>query len=391
MARRHRREVRFAAFGTTALLVMLLLGGPLSRAVEAVRMWADVVAAGSSRIDGLPGSPPGEPVTYERGGHQRFGDLYRPEGVPSGAVVLVPGAAAEGSTHPALVAFAQGLARAGFAVLVPDLPNLRMLHVRASDAVAIADAVRFLAEGAGRGHAVGLVAISYSVGPAILAALDPGIAGRVGFVLAIGGYYDSEAMVTFLLTGHRRDPETGAWQPAQVHPYGRWVLGRSDAALVPDETDRQLLSAIADRRWLDPNAPIDDLEPHLGPGGRAVLALMRNRDPARVPALLAALPEPVRRNLDGLNLRHHDLSALQGRLIVVHGRDDTIVPYTQSLALAAAGPPGRTELFVLDNMTHVQLGPGGVRDALALWQAIYAVLAARDAAPERGWQPAAAP
>ncbi len=242
----------------------------------------------------------------------------------------------------------------------------------------IVDAVRFLADTAGGGFKIGLAAISYSAGPAILAALDPDLQDRIGYVLAIGGYYDSESVITFFMTGEHRHPTGGPWVRGTVFPYGRWVFVHSVASRIGDAGDRFLLRAMADRRLTRPDASIEELVARLGPEGRAVHALLVNDDPDRVPELIAALPESVRRYAEALDLSRRDLTALPARLILVHGRDDPIIPYTESLALAAAGPPGRTELHVLENLRHVEIGPGTVLDGVRLWRAVYGLLEARD-------------
>ncbi len=114
--------------------------------------------------------------------------------------MLVPGVVPEGKDDPRLVALAQTLARARFAVLVPDIASLRAQKVGPEDARAIAAAITWLAS-CGT-PSVGVMAISYAVGPAILAALGPQAAPRVRFLVAIGGYYDLTAVVTFFTTGY---------------------------------------------------------------------------------------------------------------------------------------------------------------------------------------------
>jgi len=92
---------------------------------------------------------------------------------------------ARGKDDPRLVAFATTLARTRFLVLVPGLPNLRALRVQAEDALGVVDAFSHLlsrSEFPTRGRA-GIGAFSYAVGPAVLAALEPGIRERVDFVL----------------------------------------------------------------------------------------------------------------------------------------------------------------------------------------------------------------
>ena len=98
--------------------------------------------------------------------------FIRPGEAPRGAAVVVPGLTPYGKDDPRLVAFAGSLARSRFLVLIPEIPNVRALRVSAADSAIIADAIgeaaRRFAGGAER--SVGLVAISFGAGPALLAA-----------------------------------------------------------------------------------------------------------------------------------------------------------------------------------------------------------------------------
>ena len=70
------------------------------------------------------------------------GDLYMPAGQVRAAMVLVPGAAVLGRDEPRLKALARTFARAGFAVLVPELPEVRRLALSRADADRVAAALR---------------------------------------------------------------------------------------------------------------------------------------------------------------------------------------------------------------------------------------------------------
>jgi hypothetical protein len=67
-------------------------------------------------------------------------------------------------------------------------------------------------------------------------------------------------------------------------------------------------------------------------------------------------------------------------VLLIHGRDDRIIPASESAALAAALPPDRTHLYLVDSLAHADLAPGGWRDLLTLSQAAYRLLAIRDGA-----------
>ncbi|MBD3661104.1 MAG: alpha/beta hydrolase, partial [Arenibacter algicola] len=114
------------------------------------------------------------------------------------------------------------------------------------------------------------------------------------------------------------------------------------------------------------------------PGGRAVYELVLNTDPDRVPALIEALPADLRADIAALDPSRRDLAHLPQRFFLVHGRDDPIIPETESIRLAAALPAERTRLFLVDSLDHVNPRPIGVGDKLTLLDAIYGVLKIRD-------------
>jgi pimeloyl-ACP methyl ester carboxylesterase len=257
------------------------------------------------------------------------------------------------------------------------VPNFQAQRVAAGDSVILADSVRFLlARQDGRSR-VGIAAVSYAAGPAILAALEPDIAACVSAVAAIGGYYDTRTVVTFFTTGYFRERPDAPWQHRAPNAYGKWVFVLANAERIADPRDRTSLTAMARRKLADLNAGIDDLGIGLGPEGKAVLDLLANGDPDRVPALIDALPPGVREDLDGLSLARLDLSKLRAELVLIHGRDDSIIPYTESVALARAVPAGQAHLALLDNLAHADLGPGGLMDAVRMWRAAYALMRTR--------------
>jgi predicted esterase len=47
----------------------------------------------------------------------------------------------------------------------------------------------------------------------------------------------------------------------------------------------------------------------------------------------------MRREMDGLNPAARDLRQLEAKMILIHGRGDNIIPYTESIALAQTLTP----------------------------------------------------
>ena len=222
-------------------------------------------------------------------------------------LVLVPGATPEGKDDPRARRAARLLARAGFDVTLPTIPGLTRGRLRPEDVTPVVVALR-----AAERPAV-VVAVSVGSGPALLAAADPRVRDRVALVLSLGGYASAPELVRFYLTGaYGFGTETG-------HRHHDPVLVRAFVA-----------------------ANDDLLE-----------------DPARLPALLEALsPLRVAREITA-------------PVVLVHDRGDPVVPYTESLRLAAARPG--TTLVLVDGLGHVDGAARGPRwgTLAGLWTAAY--------------------
>jgi len=326
-------------------------------------------------------------IAFDGGGSLQQGDLYRPVGETAGAGLLVmPGASPRGRDDPRVIAFAATWAEAGFLVLVPEVPNLRVQQVAAADAEIMAASLRYLeAEMAGR--PVGGLALSYAAGPMLLASLEPDLAQDIDFLIVMGGYYDTQSVTTYFTTGKYREREGYRWRHLEPDPFGTWIFVSANASRLESAGDQRRMAAIAQRRAYDQAAPIDDLTQGLGPEGRSVLAFLENDDPERAPQLYAALPAPIRREMEALNLANQDLSGPGPELLLLHGKEDRVIPYTESIALKEAvnaGGSGRASLTLLERFDHTELENPLAGDVARLASLLYRVLAYRDAGLEQG-------
>ena len=365
------------------LVVLLLLAaaiavavatGTAGRAYETVGLLVDL-----SRL-GQPGTRTTQammraPLSYEVDGHHYQADVYRPLAAPRMAVVLLPGASPKGKDDPRLVEFAAWLASARFVVLVPDIARLRHLELRADIIPEVVDTLRYVSETANLAPQgkTGIVALSVATGPALLATLEPQIRDRVAFVLSIGGYYDLFTTLTFSITGYFK--ADGQWQHRPPDDLGKWVFVLSNADALSNRSDRALLAQMAKRRLADQDPSV--LAPRLGREGQEVYRFITNTDPEKSQALFARLPPAIIAEAKALSPSTRDLSTLHAHVILVHGRDDSIIPYTESVALARALPSDRRTLVLVNGLYHVDLKPS-FADSWRLGRVIYAVLAQRD-------------
>ena len=267
-------------------------------------------------------------------------DLYMVPGLPRPTgLVLVHGLAEAGKDDPRLRDAARLLARAGWAVAVPSVPGLTRMRLRPDDARPVEAAAQALVRA--RYQPVALVGVSVGAAPAVVAAATMAEASpraSPSAILLLGGYASTRELLRFTLTGEYRLGPVGGTRPVHEEAIGRFVQANADL---------------------------------LDTSGRALAA---NRDPSRATALLGALPAPTRELLDALSPEAH-LARLRVPLFLVHGRDDPVVPFTESLRLEraarAAGLPVR--LALVGAVAHVEGGgTGALGDAWRLWTTFYA-------------------
>lgn len=358
----------------TVALLMIVYGRTLRRFVGAGFLLADIVDGTAGRTDVRR-----QPIIFQSRGRVGRADLYRSSAPPRAGLLLLPGVAEQGGDDPRLVTFATALARARFAVLVPELAGLRRLRVSSGDVREVADAFAWLAgqaDLAPSGRA-GMAAFSYAAGPAILAAMDADISDRVGFVFAVGGYYDLRRVLAFFTTGYFDHDGRRYYLPPD--DYGKWAFIAGNVDRLRDVADRRLMQVLAYRLKHDPGAPTSDIVSQLGSEGRSLWAFVSNRDPARVPVLLRDLPVAIRDELTALNPAEQDLSKLHAPLILVHGYEDPMIPFPESIALSGAATATHHRLYLVHGLVHVDVAPG-LPDRWRLVRALQDLLAARDGA-----------
>ncbi len=281
-----------------------------------------VVPAPVQPLDWVTRAPTVGMVEWEGGG---LGQLTLPGGDSSvPGIVLLLGANPAEPDDPRVVRLTEGLARLGFAVLLPLSEDLDDDRVLPSEVPRLVGAFEVLgAQPRLEGRGIGFAGLSAGGSLVLVAAAQPPIAESVRFVVAIGPYYDAAALVASTAAAAHRLP-SGAIEVWEPHETTVDVVTATLGALAADRRLDQLLDAQS----------LEEAE--------ALLAGLEERDLA---ALAAISP---RDNLDGLS----------APLFLVHDREDPFVPWTQSEALADAATPAvyhRIDLF-----EHVEPAPGNV-------------------------------
>jgi putative flippase GtrA/pimeloyl-ACP methyl ester carboxylesterase len=361
--------------------------------VRAPRLQAAIViatATGLPLLDRLTRVLTRDPLVEEVDLDGVRATVCRPPGRgPWPAVVVLNGATPLGNRHRAVLRLAGGLARAGYLVVLPELPGLEAGEIDAGTAEATPVVTAAVAARLGaRDGRVALLGVSTGAGLALLAAADERLRGRVSVVVAVAPFADLRLVVRLATTGvYVRD---GELRPYRTVPLLGRVVARSLAAALPRGSDRELLLGWLPRsgEQRDPLGPLPSaLLARLGPEGRAVAALLANRDPGRFDQLFEALPTSVLELVELLSPGKRELE-IDTEVELVTSPDDGYFPLGEAEQLAAALPGSR--LTVTSALEHVVLRPtlNGARDLLRLGGATVRALRAASAANERASQAA---
>jgi pimeloyl-ACP methyl ester carboxylesterase len=296
-------------------------------------------------------------TTFTRGAEPLPATIYRRRGQRSyqTAWVVLHGITYRGRQHKGLQRFASSMAAAGHFVFIPEIPEWSRFTVAPALAVpTIRAAVHALHDRDDVDpNRIGLFAFSFGGTQSIIAASDPQISRELKGLVSWGGYSSVENIVRFGFVGeHEID---GRMYNAEPDPYGRWIVGANYLTKMSGFED---MSDVAQSL----------IELATESGKRGVYA----GDPMFEP-----LKEELSKRFRGDKLRAYDVFAPRGRILgadrelarelikpmaatvvrtdplmdptaalarttvktfLAHGRDDRLVPFTESLYAERAIP-----------------------------------------------------
>ncbi len=350
-----RRPALLILLGTLLLGLTLLLPVLRDAATAALLLWEIGHATEDRLFSRLRPEPLRETVSYTGVGRRMQADLYLPDGSdPHAALVLIHGVNDTGKDDPRMVWIARLLARAGFAVLVPNFLGLTSLTLRASDVEEIVVSFQYLVSRTDRvrGSRVGMVGFSYGAGPMLVAAAHGAIRDQVRFVLSVGGYYDLVHVITFVTTGYYEyEGQRFFSQPSE---YDRWIFLRYNLDLVSSERDRRILGEIAQGKMRQASVEAGPLVRDLSLSARALYRLLAARHPEEVTEAVASLPVSLQREIRALS-PSHVAEKIRAYAILVHSNPDPYVPHTETLRLAEAiRRQGQVHLGIVSLFNHVR-------------------------------------
>jgi len=287
--------------------------------------------------------------------------------------IVLHGVTRPGRFHPTLLRFVRALASSRAVVLVPQIPewvDLRLEPERTLPTVRAAlDGLRSLPNTCDGPY--GLIGFSFGAPQAIIAAANQDISDQLAGVVGFGGYCDIASMVRFQMTGQFE--WAGATHHLRPDPYGRWIMGGNALTAIPEYQDAQdvadalwqLAVEAGERRILawDPSYDTlkEQLKAQIAEDRREIFDLFAppsDREPTqseaeRITPLLTRAAMEAAPLLDPIPF----LNRVETPVQLIHGRNDRLIPFTETLRLEAAFPEKRhVDTTITALMDHSEQG-----------------------------------
>lgn len=296
-------------------------------------------------------------------------------------LVLIHGLHPKGPSDARFLAFANTCAEAGFLVLAPDISAFRDFKITLEtrdQIVTLVDALpKYFEQEALRN--VGLLGISYGAGSAFLAAAEPSLQQKIHYLISIGGYYNLNHAIDFLITG-------GHGNTAQVEGrtpqwWGRMIFAVNNLNTLAPQEDRKLFMEILMLRLTlqEPSCKEDLLT---SDGAAFLSSLINGLSPELTTQFLLAAGQHRdffdRLSPDGaLHRWNRNL-----RIYLLHGRTDSLIPFEETIELANKMKElgfSKVHSLITASLTHVDINISTrFREGLRLLSWIQAVLGEAD-------------
>lgn len=325
----------------TAWIAVALLVGVVGLAVAATpqgRAEARAFGFVAQVLPAVPVKPAGwfaaEPerirIAYPLRDGSGDADLYLPAGGGEhSAILLFLGINPAGRNDARVVNLAEALARTGVAVMAPWSDNMTQKRVAAEEIDDLVRAFQHLrAHDRVDGDRVGMA--GFCVGASFLtaAAQDERINENVSVLNSFGGYYDAADLMAAVIARQRfYDGDVRAWQPDELSVE---VTRLHLADTLPNDAERDLLLQALAAGGAAPDGVSDE--------ALAVYALLTAPDVETARRLMDGLPSDARDTLRRIS-PSSGIDRLRAKLLVMHDREDSLVPSEESRRLVEALPP----------------------------------------------------
>ena len=304
-----------------------------------------ILSAGRSRFAKLF-SPMVDLVdeTYQDGDSEYALRIHQPKRIqkPLPAVILYHGATPHGEKHETMNMLAVNLARMGMRVYLPELPLLKQALVREETIPRMKLVYSLITSRKEvRKDRILLAGVSFAGGLALKAGADPEINPTA--IMCYGSYYDLESALRYFLTGRARFGEITV--NVRPHDYARAVLFWNYLDQMELDLDMHRLRECMYLFITDEHDKAWALAGSFGEGEQSFANMAFDPDDESGMHVAEQILPKIRNQLQSISPKYF-IDQIASPVFLVHGIQDIMIPYTETLALAKDFELAKKEHYV---------------------------------------------
>lgn len=270
---------------------------------------------------------------FESHGRKIISDVYRPKNHKKypGMIVFAP-LADEGRRNPLVVNFLKGLTRLGYTVTAPFWPERGFGNIYLSDIEDFATSLKWF-----KNHPfvlkekIGVVAVSYGTGPAMISIKKYGLEKDIKFLALISGFIDLlETVKTLITKNFQYKRIKGKIEP---EPYAYNVMLKTAAVWSDNDKDKKVFIETSNK-VVNSNfsEQLSKITPNIGSGGQKIIEWYQSSNNQEFFDRYKKLPQKIHQYFN-------DLSPLSKKAfpelptLILHSTKDHLIPYTESVKL----------------------------------------------------------
>lgn len=270
---------------------------------------------------------------FESYGRTIISDVYRPKNNKkySGMIVFAP-LADEGRRNPLVVNFLKGLARLGYTVTAPFWPERGFGNIYLTDIDDFATSLKWFKKYPYvLDEKIGVVAVSYGAGPALISIKKHNLEKDIKFVALISGFIDLlETIKTLITKKFEYKKIKGILEP---EPYAYDVMLKTAASWSSDNKDKIFFTDISKnadgtnflKRLLK-------ISPDISDDGNKIINWYQSSNDQEFTDRYSKLPDRVHKYFNDLSPSYKSNFPMIPTLIL-HSTKDHLIPYTESVKL----------------------------------------------------------
>ena len=300
--------------------------------------------------------PQRQEVRYPQATGTGMADIYRiADGRPRAAVLIFLGANAAGRDDQDVLNLGNALARAGFVTMFHWSPTMALQQnidpdeidnlVRAFEYLKIQDYVE--------GDRVGMAGFCVGAAFALVASADPRIRDEVLFLNSFGSYFDARDLLLQISSKSRiYDGQSTPWDVDQLTFR---VFANELIETIHDPGEINVLRTVYMEGGESTQADMGGLSLH----AKQISELLDGTTLRRAEQIYESLPENFQASMRRISPSTH-VGDIKARLMIMHDRDDRLVPAAESRRLAESvkhrGDYRYTEVLAFEHVRPVSEG-----------------------------------